>query len=32
MVGGVFQASNSPQFTAGVVTLYTVTAAPRPAC
>ena len=28
MVGGVFQGSNSPQFTAGVTTLYTVTATP----
>ncbi len=29
MVGGVFQGSNSPQFTSGVTTLYTVTAAPK---
>ena len=29
MVGGQFQASNSPQFTSGVVTLYTVASAPK---
>ena len=29
MVGGLFQGSNSPQFTTGVVNLYTVTAAPK---
>ena len=29
MVGGVFQGSNSPQFTSGVVNLYTVTTAPK---
>ncbi len=29
MVGGVFQASNTPDFSAGVVTLYTVTATPK---
>lgn len=28
MVGGMFQASNSPTFSTGVVTLYTVTGAP----
>ena len=29
IVGGVFQGSDSPQFTSGVVNLYTVTAAPK---
>ncbi len=29
MVGGVFQGSNSPQFTGGVTTLYTVRTAPK---
>ncbi len=29
MVGGVFQGSNSPQFTTGVVNLYTVAAPPK---
>ena len=29
MVGGVFQASTSPQFTSGVTTLYTVTSTPK---
>ena len=29
MVGGVFQGSNSPQFTTGVINLYTVTATPK---